>query len=422
MNTTFFKYIIAFVFSVCSLSAFSQNDWENIFCDVMTGNGHSDYESYPLSDPYYGNGDFFWSKSISLESNDKCGIMLSTKGVNYEPYFAIKCNIAEAGKYRISFRFQREYGDPAVSKVDLFYTEDIEAGIESRTVVLDDAVLPTSIKDIVSNEFYIETPGEYYFGFAPADNSQNNYFQRIYFADFKIDKKNPDAQYTVTIQQKNNLTISVFDQDGNEIKDGDIVKDETVITVEATPDPGYEVTLLSANNVDITETKTFKVVENVIISAVVKPIEYMITIEDNENAVIRVFDGVRVVESGAEVYFGKTLTVTVVPKEGFEVVSIMANDEDITESKEFTVSSETTVSAVVEEVSGINDARSEDAVFYDAASGIIYTGNAVSLKVYDLSGRLVMERNDLSGSVNVSFLNEGFYTVLVDEYAFKIRK
>ncbi len=120
------------------------------------------------------------------------------------------------------------------------------------------------------------------------------------------------------------------------------------LTVTATPKEGYMLTSLTAGTQDILATKKFTVTEAVTVKAVFK------TIEDAPKVAITLVkegEGTLAIEGYNKaalqaVAVGTELTVTVTPKEGYTLTSLMADTKDILATKKFTVTGSVTVKAV----------------------------------------------------------------------------
>lgn len=141
------------------------------------------------------------------------------------------------------------------------------------------------------------------------------------------------------------------------ITDDTEVESETELTISAKADEGYKFKgvyigtgkLEDAVISEGTYTYTYVVKKDIEISVDFKKV-YEVTVTENPNATITLYDGLDVVASGSEVEEGTELTVNVEVNEGFVLKSIMAGNENITESKKFAINDATVVTVEVEEV------------------------------------------------------------------------
>ena len=122
----------------------------------------------------------------------------------------------------------------------------------------------------------------------------------------------------------------------------------TELTVEATPDAGYELKELKANDVDIKATMKFKVTAATTVTAVfgLKTFKVEEKKEGKGTLTITGFENLEVVPYGTE------LTVEATPDAGYELKELKANDVDIKATMKFKVTAATTVTAVFEKKQG----------------------------------------------------------------------
>ena len=146
-----------------------------------------------------------------------------------------------------------------------------------------------------------------------------------------------------------------------------VVKD-TELTVTVTPDEGYELKELKANNVDIKATKTFTVTAATTVTAVFekkqggetptpqpdpKPTTFAVTLAKTEHGKIAIEGYTE--EALKAVVKDTELTVTATHDDGYELKELKANNVDIKATKKFTVTAATTVTAVFEKKQGGKD-------------------------------------------------------------------
>lgn len=160
------------------------------------------------------------------------------------------------------------------------------------------------------------------------------------------------------VMPKNVVGGTLMVKNGEEVITEDTeVESETELTISAKADEGYKFKgvyigtgkLEDAVISEGTYTYTYVVKKDIEISVDFKKV-YEVTVTENPNATITLYDGLDVVASGSEVEEGTELTVNVEVNEGFVLKSIMAGNENITESKMFAVNDATVVTVEVEEV------------------------------------------------------------------------
>jgi len=140
---------------------------------------------------------------------------------------------------------------------------------------------------------------------------------------------------TVVISETTNGTVTASKTSGN-------VGDEITLTV--TPNEGYELDTLTANGVDIKETKKFTLVEGE--NTVVATFKEVTPEVKTGTVVISETTNGTVTANKTSGNVGDEITLTVTPNEGYELDTLTANGVDIKETKKFTlVEGENTVVA-----------------------------------------------------------------------------
>lgn len=97
----------------------------------------------------------------------------------------------------------------------------------------------------------------------------------VIVAEFEVDAE-PVKQYTVTYYAPKNGKLEVKDAAGHPVASGKKVEAGSVLTITATPDPGFKLRTLTVNNVKFESGKAYKVLSNVEIVAefdAVTPVE-----------------------------------------------------------------------------------------------------------------------------------------------------
>lgn len=163
----------------------------------------------------------------------------------------------------------------------------------------------------------------------------------------------PAKTYPIYLKSNDNGKIEI-------VEDVDLkaVAANTQLTVKAIPNDNCYLYKLVANDEDITDSKTFTVVDKrVVVTAVFKQNEapaqtFKVVLKSNDLGKIYVDDKTINLDAVAK---GTEIAISVKPNENCALKSLMANDEDITSSKKFIVSSETVVNAVFEaKTEGVN--------------------------------------------------------------------
>ena len=121
----------------------------------------------------------------------------------------------------------------------------------------------------------------------------------------------------------------------------DAVAYGTELTINATPAEGYELTALTANGTDILASKKVIVKEAVEVKATFAKKSFAVSLTKEGEGTL--------VPSGAEdlsaVPYGTQLTITATPAEGYELVALVANNVDISDTKSIEVTESMTIKA-----------------------------------------------------------------------------
>ncbi len=153
--------------------------------------------------------------------------------------------------------------------------------------------------------------------------------------------------FAVTLTQTANGELEI---EGYATKTSITVDKDTKLTVKATPNKGYKLKTLKANDEDITTTRKFTVKAATIVTAVFEKETFAVTTNVNNEA------WGEIAISGASdlkaVAYDTELTVTVTEKEGYKLKTLTAGDKDITTTRKFTVQAATEVKAIFESKQG----------------------------------------------------------------------
>ena len=167
-------------------------------------------------------------------------------------------------------------------------------------------------------------------------------------------KKQPPKTYAVTLTKEGEGKVDITGADNL----GAVVTGSK-LTVTAEPADGWEVKSLTANGKDITADKSFVVTSNTVVKVVFKkqpPKTYAVTLEKEGEGKVAISgaNNLDVVETGSK------LTVSAIPADGWQLVSITANGKDITTSKSFVVTSNTVVKIIFKKRPPIPDVPTPD--------------------------------------------------------------
>ncbi len=165
-----------------------------------------------------------------------------------------------------------------------------------------------------------------------------------------------------------------------------VVEYGTELTVKATPDEGYKLKTLKANNKDITTILKFTVTAATTVTAVFEKETFAVTTSVNNEA----WGAIELTGASdlSSVAYGTELTVKVTEKEGYKLKTLTAGDKDITETKKFTVKAATEVKAVFESKQG---GAVEDALL----AGIVVAPNPFTSQLRILNPEGVVARYEL---------------------------
>ena len=167
-------------------------------------------------------------------------------------------------------------------------------------------------------------------------------------------KKQPPKTYAVTLEKEGEGKVDITGAD-----DLSAVVTGSKLAVTAEPADGWEVNSITANGKNITADKSFVVTSNTVVKVVFKkqpPKTYAVALEKEGEGKVAISgaNNLDVVETGSK------LTVSAIPADGWQLVSITANGKDITTSKSFVVTSNTVVKVVFKKRPPIPDVPTPD--------------------------------------------------------------
>ena len=234
-----------------------------------------------------------------------------------------------------------------------------------------------------------------------------------------------DVKHTITYNQSANGTFKV--KNGTqEIASGSTVEDETILTIEATPDQHYKLDSILING-KRSDKLSITVEENTHIEAFFGKEKYTVKYNNPYGGKLYVIKGTDIVTSGEGVEYGTELTVKTAPDAGFKLKSLTLNGQTIPDNYKFAISEPVTIEVVFTSVGTGLDETS-------AAAGIVVYPNPVvdilriatdtpirTIRVFNIYGREVARATD-TDRIDLSHLPAGVYTVRADGKKAKVVK
>ena len=226
-----------------------------------------------------------------------------------------------------------------------------------------------------------------------------------------------DVKHTITYNQSANGTFKV--KNGTqEIASGSTVEDETILTIEATPDQHYKLDSILING-KRSDKLSITVEGNTRIEAFFGKEKYTVKYNNPYGGKLYVIKGTDIVTSGEGVEYGTELTVKTAPDAGFKLKSLTLNGQTIPDNYKFAISEPVTIEVVFTSVGTGLDETS-------AAAGIVVYPNPVvdilriatdtpirTIRVFNIYGREVARATD-TDRIDLSHLPAGVYTVRAD--------
>ncbi|SKA01953.1 Por secretion system C-terminal sorting domain-containing protein, partial [Porphyromonas crevioricanis] len=256
-----------------------------------------------------------------------------------------------------------------------------------------------------------------------ADRTYTGTYQANDNVIFTVSFKPIQKMYTVTVKATENGTIVLKNSEGQEVVSGSKVEEGSMITVVATPNEGFELKELKANDTDIFVAKTFKVEKDTEVTALFsqKVIKYTVVVAPTENGSVSLKDMQgNPVASASQVVAGTELEVVVTPSKGFKLESLLAGKENITETKKFVVNSNVTVVARFVLDDSVEAVASESVRVYPnpATDYVLVEANAdAQIRLLSMNGRtLISARTSAEGfaRIDLSSIAAGTYLLTID--------
>ena len=154
------------------------------------------------------------------------------------------------------------------------------------------------------------------------------------------------ANYTITYNQSAGGTFKIK-KGTQDITSGSSVMGGVELTVEATPNIGYQVDSIKVNGVRITGV-SFMVQGNTTVEVFWGEAEYLVTYNQSAGGTFRLLNGSQEVTTGSDIAYGTVLTVEATPDPGYRLDIIKVNGTRIS-GVSFTVTNNSTVEVVFSE-------------------------------------------------------------------------
>lgn len=224
---------------------------------------------------------------------------------------------------------------------------------------------------------------------------------------------------------------------GEELTSGDAVEEGTMLEINMFPEANVTsevyindelITTITSDEVDPDYGGCWYNVEAVtedldilvkFVAETVEPEQYTVTWE-GDNCTFEVYtSGLKWVSNGQLVDAGTEIFIDVTPADGFTLESLTVNGVEFEEGGLYVVNSDTHIVATAVGT-GIN-AVAVNGAYYDAAAEMLYVDGEQALKVYDVTGRMVVD-TDVDGTFSMAGFKDGIYMAVVDGKVLKFRK
>ncbi len=231
-------------------------------------------------------------------------------------------------------------------------------------------------------------------------------------------------QFVISFAQPENGALKVM-LDQSELTSGDKVDYGSKITVEVTPNEGYELVSLLANGVDISAGKEYTVKSAVDIVAAFELQQFVISFTQPENGTLKVMKEDLEIVNGESVAYGSQLSVVAEADEGYVLESLTANGVDILSSASFVVLKDTELIALFKSTTGLNQYQTADwiTLYPNPAKdkvSISVSADLVGKQLYlsDIRGRILMTQviESENSLINTESLKAGVYFLRIADW------
>lgn len=215
-------------------------------------------------------------------------------------------------------------------------------------------------------------------------------------------------KYYITYEQPSNGKLIV--KSGTvDVPNGTLMPVGTPLTVTTTPNTGYELDKLTANDIDIVNN-SITIDRAVTIAATFKKIKYVVTIQTSENGTLTANLGSTAINSGDLVEHGSSITIIATPDEGFLNENVYINGAALVGTKH-TITAETIISARFRPVGVETIAAVSLKLYPNPVEDILnIEGEYSTLEIYNSAGKLIMTANGES-TINLNHLTSGIYMI-----------
>ena len=344
--------------------------------------------------------------AIVIEPASKTEPMEAERGSGLFSPIRVKYVGTVAPEHKVMYRYILEYG---VEKVWTKELTPITITVGDELVLTPE--LPELLKRIAvvgGNEFKLSMS----FFEVPEEGRK----ERIPILEdpiIMVTCKKGSYPVTTDIQGPGKLNIKGTD-DLNAVLEG------TLLSVEAEPEEGNTLISLEANGQNILATKTFRVKSATTVKAVFGKLKtYKVTLKSNDNK----YGAINLKEdfNPDAIPEGTTIHIEVRPNDNCELTKLMANDEDITETKSFKLTKDTEVVATFVSHTGVEEVAAHQLRLYPnpARDYVLLEGipAGATVVIYTLEGERVYQTEAANETLRIELtqLQEGAYILRVGD-------
>lgn len=222
------------------------------------------------------------------------------------------------------------------------------------------------------------------------------------------------ATFPLTIEQPQGGTLEVTDAQGQLVENGAQVEEGTELTVKATPNDGYRLVAIKANDEVVTDGKVVVAGATKISAEFTNGVK--ITYNKPEGCTVALADANGdLIESGTYVAKNTDIMALFTCQSGYELVSVKVNETE--KINDLVLGNRLILNSVQEDqhivvttqiITGI-DQNETGRLMYDAAAASLTLPEGATAVVYDMAGHQVMKVQE--GTVSIADLQTGCYLV-----------
>lgn len=198
------------------------------------------------------------------------------------------------------------------------------------------------------------------------------------------------------------------------VESGMLVEEGTPLTIITTPDTGYEMKTLTANEVNVVDNQVTVGTIPITIFAEFALKNHLVTVRTPDNGVVTVKNGNTPMNSGDKVEYGTQLTITAIPESSdYMLDHITINGEEISGNKHKVID-DVIVSAVFKSRDAVGDVSATALMVYpNPMNDVLHIdGEYTLLEIYDMTGKIIISEKEKS-KIDVNHLMAGTYIVKV---------